>query len=354
MQRENGAGESRGGCLDRLCPMAKWVAATPAWECGVPRANDVGVLLQVNAGRLGDRWANTNEDNELTATEIGLWGSTRAASHLAEMTETNFADRRRGFVNRLLFVGLAVLLSAPQLSAQVQPPRPQSAGPESRAQLEARAAELEREAGSGDERERARKAAEAQALRTRLRDGDFHAGDRIVVKVDSGVLARADTFVVREGPLVEFPGLPAVPLAGVLHVELSDYLAQQLGRFFRDPQVQAYPLLRIAIFGPVGSPGYYTMPADILLSDAIMNAGGPGSNAKMDETVVKRGDREVIDERQVQRALVYGYTLSQLNLRDGDAVHIGGGNPKNWTQVLRAVSIGLGLAVTVYGISQRF
>jgi hypothetical protein len=96
------------------------------------------------------------------------------------------------------------------------------------------------------------------------------------------------------------------------------------------------------------------LPADVLLSDAIMMAGGPSTTARMEKTVVKRGEREVTDERTVQRALVYGYTLSQMNLRDGDAIHVGGANPRNWTNVLRAASIGLGLALSVYGISRQF
>jgi hypothetical protein len=42
-----------------------------------------------------------------------------------------------------------------------------------------------------------------------------------------------------------------------------------------------------------------------------------------------------------------------MNLRDGDAIHVGGANPRNWTNVLRAASIGLGLALSVYGISRQ-
>jgi hypothetical protein len=226
------------------------------------------------------------------------------------------------------------------------------AGPQNRADLEAEATRLEGVGQNGADSEKAR--AEAARIRARLRDGDFNTGDRVVVKVDSGVFAQADTFVVREGRLVEFPGLPAITLTGVLHAEISDYLTQQLSRYFRDPKVQAYPLLRVAIFGPVGSPGYYTLPADLLLSDAIMSAGGPGSSAKMDETVVKRGEVEVIDKRDMQRALVYGYTLSQMNIRDGDAIHVGGGTTRNWTSVLRAISIAVGLGFTVHRISKGF
>jgi hypothetical protein len=262
---------------------------------------------------------------------------------------------RPGYVKWLFvaFTMLAISVSATPLAAQ-EPERPTVAGPQTRADLESQAARLEQEASQGSAGSDT-KTAEAARIRARLRDGDFNTGDRVVVKVDSGVTARADTFIVREGRLVEFQGLPPITLTGVLHAELSEYLTQQLSRYFRDPNVQAYPLLRVAIFGPVGSPGYYSLPADLLLSDAIMSAGGPGSMAKMDESVVKRGEVEVIDKREVQRALVYGYTLSQMNIRDGDAIYIGGSTQqRNWTNVLRAVSIAVGLGFTVHRITKGF
>ena len=256
-----------------------------------------------------------------------------------------------GFVLALL-VGVALPLAGQQM---VPPPPPVQAGPESRADIEARATRLEQEAASAsNDEERASKAAEAAMLRVRLRDGDLKTGDRIVVQIDSGVVAQPDTFLVRGDQMIDFPGLPAISLAGVLHSELSDYLTQQLSRYFRDPKVQAYPMLRVAVLGPVGRPGYYSFPADVLLSDVIMNAGGPSGTAKMEETVVKRGEREVIDKRAVQRALVYGYTLSQMNVRDGDAIYVGGGTQRSWTNTLRAISIGLGLALTVYGVTKQF
>ncbi|HUF29660.1 MAG TPA: SLBB domain-containing protein [Gemmatimonadaceae bacterium] len=262
---------------------------------------------------------------------------------------------RSSFMRCLLVAGtvLAMSIGVTPILAQ-QPERPVVAGPQTRADLEAEASRLEQEAAQANASSDTR-AAEAARIRARLRDGDFNAGDRVVVKVDSGVMARADTFIVREGRLVEFQGLPPIALTGVLHAELSEYLAHQLSRFFRDPKVEAYPLLRVAIFGPVGRPGYYSLPADLLLSDAIMSAGGPGSMAKMDQSVVRRGTIEVIDKREVHRALVYGYTLSQMNIRDGDAIHIGGStSQRNWVNVLRTVSIGFGLVFTLHRVSRSF
>jgi protein involved in polysaccharide export with SLBB domain len=274
-------------------------------------------------------------------------------------THSFLAPSYRALAQRVaLGLVLTLAFAATPVSAQQPAPPSTPAGPQSRSDLEQQAARLEQEAANApSDADRTSKTAEAELIRTRLRDGDFRVGDRIVVSVDSGiagVAAQPDSFTVRDGRMVEFPGLPPISLTGVLHSEISDYLTQQLSRYFRNPSVNAYPLLRIAVLGPVANPGFYSLPADVLLSDAIMMAGGPSTTARMEKTVVKRGEREVTDERTVQRALVYGYTLSQMNLRDGDAIHVGGANPRNWTNVLRAASIGLGLALSVYGISRQF
>lgn len=322
--------------------------------CSVRRANDVEALPQVSPPCSGSTNHKLKARSGLSKVFQFRRRSTLSASIHADMqTIPHSAPSRPGFSHGLLVAAAILALSfvvAPTLAQQ--PARPPVAGPQNRADLDAEATRLEQVGQNGADSEKAR--AEAARIRARLRDGDFNTGDRVVVKVDSGVFARADTFVVREGKMVEFPGLPPITLTGVLHAEISDYLTQQLSRYFRDPKVQAYPLLRVAIFGPVGSPGYYTLPADLLLSDAIMSAGGPGSTAKMDETVVKRGEVQVIDKRDMQRALVYGYTLSQMNIRDGDAIHVGGVTRRNWTNVLRAMSIAIGLGFTVHRISKGF
>jgi hypothetical protein len=43
-----------------------------------------------------------------------------------------------------------------------------------------------------------------------------------------------------------------------------------------------------------------------------------------------------------------------MNVRDGDAIYVGGGTQRSWTNTLRAISIGLGLALTVYGVTKQF
>src|SRR5437763_1041624 len=92
-----------------------------------------------------------------------------------------------------------------------------------RSALEVRAARAESAATRDSEPDamRAGRLAEAAALRARLREGDFHVGDRIILAV-SGETALSNTFTVRAGNLLEIPTLPPVSLRGTLRSELHD------------------------------------------------------------------------------------------------------------------------------------
>ncbi len=161
------------------------------------------------------------------------------------------------------------------------------------------------------------------ALRERLTEGDFQGGDRIVLRVleDSTL---SDTFTVRPGRTLSLASLPEISLRGVLRSELEAFLTAQVGRFLRNPTVTAVSLVRIAVFGEVIRPGFYHVPADVLLSDVMMIAGGPTGNADTRKTFVRRGSEELMDREATRRALLAGRSLDQLNLHGGDEIVIGG------------------------------
>ncbi|HVE79178.1 MAG TPA: SLBB domain-containing protein [Gemmatimonadaceae bacterium] len=224
-----------------------------------------------------------------------------------------------------------------------------------RAMLERLAADAER--GATDQRldgdERAARAAEAAALRARLRDGDFRAGDRIVVVV-RGDSALRDTFTVRAGQVLSLPGAGDLPLSGVLRAELQDHVRTAIGRYIRNPVVQTTALLRVAVLGEVGQPGYYSLPADALISDAIMVAGGPTQRADLDRTRVRRGRDEFLRQKQTKAALSEGRTLDQLGLRAGDEIFVGPRRERNWTQIVQISMWVIGFAAGVYGGTRVF
>ena len=217
-----------------------------------------------------------------------------------------------------------------------------------RAALEAQAGEAERAAQdrklSAQLREFHR--GEGWLIRRRLTEGDFVVGDRIVVRV-VGEATLSDTFTVRAGPTLELGTLPPVSLAGVLRVELQPHLTTMLGRYIRQPEVTALPLVRVAVMGQVARPGYYYLPADMLLADVLMAAGGPAGNADLERSRIRRGDDALYSEEDVRIALADGMSLDALSLRSGDEFHLAERRRTDWAMVLRVASMVAGVVALI-------
>jgi protein involved in polysaccharide export with SLBB domain len=180
----------------------------------------------------------------------------------------------------------------------------------------------------GSESDRAR----ASELRTRLRDGDFHPGDRIGLVIE-GSVTQSDTIPVIAGSKVNLKDIGDVSLAGVLRSELQDKMAATISKYIKEARVRATPLVRLSILGPVGKPGYYFMPPDIPVTEAIMRAGGPAGTADLKKTVIRRGTEELYDSRSARSALDRGLTLDQLSLRDGDSIEVGTESKRGLAQI---------------------
>jgi protein involved in polysaccharide export with SLBB domain len=117
--------------------------------------------------------------------------------------------------------------------------------------------------------------------------------------------------------------------------------------------VHAEALTRIAVLGAVGRPGYYALPADILLGDAIMAAGGPSPNADVTRTIVRRGKSEVLSKGQVQAAIRDGRTLDRMDLRAGDEIVVAEKKQRNVMNMVYAATGVLSLALTLYALANR-
>jgi protein involved in polysaccharide export with SLBB domain len=224
---------------------------------------------------------------------------------------------------RLATAFLLAALSTPAIPAHAQTPDSRRAQA-SRAELEAHLGEIDQILSSAgySGRLRASKRSEAELLRQRLREGDFQVGDHIVLSIAEDTL-RSRTYTVGTGRTLAMPGMPEIPLTGVLRSELQTFLIEHLKRYIRDPEVRAQSLIRLSFFGAVGQPGFHHVPAEFLAGDAIMAAGGPSTVADPNKTVVRRAGVEIWGKDAFQDALVQGLTLDQLNLRAGDEFFIG-------------------------------
>jgi protein involved in polysaccharide export with SLBB domain len=254
-----------------------------------------------------------------------------------------------------LMAGLAAaLLVAPPVSAQEpwDPGRIQV----TRADLEALLRRLDSATVSPTYsqpiRDRAR--TEAAQIRARLAQGDFQVGDRISLVVE-GEQALSDTFAVRDGRVLRLPTVGDVALAGILRSELEDHLRVALAKYLRDPVVRARSLIRLSLLGEVGRPGFYVVPTDMVLSDALMLAGGPTGSANLTDVRIERSGQRVWGAAPLQDAIAQGRTLDQLDLRAGDQVVV----PKKKTGpfnegTVRTVSLVLSIPIAIFGLVQLF
>lgn len=239
---------------------------------------------------------------------------------------------------RVFATVLAVLLAGGQapLTAQVPTNWDPARLHVTRAELEDLLGQYEAVASSegysAGVREEARRSAER--IRLRLQRGDFRVGDRVVLQVENEE-ALPDTLVVEPGPSIILPNMGTISLDGVLRSELEQHLTREIGRYIRDPVVHAASMIRLSVEGALGSPGFYTFPSDMLLSEVLMVAGGP-REAKLDEIEIKRGEETLAEDEGVQQALQEGRSLDQLNLQAGDRILVPADEPSRfWTTALR-------------------
>jgi protein involved in polysaccharide export with SLBB domain len=192
-----------------------------------------------------------------------------------------------------------------------------------RDQLQAMLARFEQGARMQGYSDRIRQVArdEADLIRQRLEQGDMQVGDQIELNV-TGMPALSGTFTVTEGRVLLLPEIGAIELAGFLRSELPNGIREHLAGFIVDPQVIVRSMVRLSVWGAVGTPGYIVVPSDNLLTDVLASAGQPTATARQDEMQIKRGDDVIWDGEALQTAIIEGRTIDQLNLRAGDKIEV--------------------------------
>jgi protein involved in polysaccharide export with SLBB domain len=131
--------------------------------------------------------------------------------------------------------------------------------------------------------------------------------------------------------------------------DIQPYMAKQMGRFFRDPVVRARALVRISIEGEVTKPGFYAVPMDYVLGDAIQAAGGLTTMAKVGDLKINRGGQDLLQGKSFEYAVSHE-TVDQLGLRSGDRIVIP--RKADTESKVRTFSILLGIPVAIYAITQ--
>ncbi|HYS20511.1 MAG TPA: polysaccharide biosynthesis/export family protein [Gemmatimonadales bacterium] len=249
-------------------------------------------------------------------------------------------------ITRVTIAALVALLAAPRPAAGQEGDGSNALGlGATRQALEARAARLEQAAQSADA------VREAAAIRTRLSRGDFRVGDRILLAVE-GEPTLSDTFSVGLGGQLTLPLIGSVPLEGVLRSELHDYLTRRLARSVRDPEVRTRAFVRLSVQGAVTRPGYYGVPADAVLSDVLMAAGGTTQEANIGRLRIERDGKPIWEGKALQQAIAEGRTLDGAGLVAGDQVIVPRRGGTSAGDVLRFVGVLVTIPVTIYTLTR--
>jgi protein involved in polysaccharide export with SLBB domain len=258
----------------------------------------------------------------------------------------------RRFLLPLLLI--LTVVSAP--AARAQTPETWDAGrlQLTRGELELLLAKFE-EAGrsasySNEFRLRAKE--EADLVRERLRDGDFQVGDQVALSIE-GEQGMPVALTVGPGRVLTIPNFGELSLAGVLRSELQEKMHAHIAKYVQSPVLQTRSLIRLAVVGQVGRPGFYVLPAESLLSEAIMAAGGPAPTAEMNKARIERGVQRIWEGKVLHQALSDGRTLDQMSLRSGDQLVLpqsSGG----MSGMMRNVMLLPGLVVAITGLIALF
>lgn len=217
-----------------------------------------------------------------------------------------------------------------------------------RAELESQLETLKERLASDPDRPSRELERRIEQLRDRLQSGDFRAGDLVELRVRSDPDLTGSFSVNRQRQL-ELETLPSVDLGGVLYSEIESTLRDALDDYIRDPNVRARVLLRVAVVGGVNSPGYYDLSPSTTLSEALMQAGGPSQQAKLDEMEFRREGRDVLSRGE---GPVESLTLAELGARRGDQLYVP--PAESGTSVMGVLGVVSGLAGTAWAISRIF
>jgi polysaccharide export outer membrane protein len=173
----------------------------------------------------------------------------------------------------------------------------------------------------------------------------FQVGDRILLSVE-GDSSLSDTFTVVAGPALRLPQIGDISLANVQRSAIETYLTRELGRYINDPVVSARALIRISVMGEVAKPGFYALPIDLVLPDALMVAGGATQDARLEKLQILRGNSPVWGSAALQTEIARGATLDQLGVRAGDRIMVPRGRDPESKWRIGAMIIGA-VATTV-------
>ncbi len=149
-------------------------------------------------------------------------------------------------------------------------------------------------------------------------------GDELLIQV-WGQVTFNNRFTVDRSGSIYIPQVGTVHVAGITFGQMQDYLKSQMGRVFRnfDLNVNMGQLRSIQVFvvGQARRPGSYTISSLSTLINALFVTGGPTPQGSMRHIQLKRGGKVVVDF-DLYDLLEKGDKSKDVQLLPGDVIYI--------------------------------
>jgi protein involved in polysaccharide export with SLBB domain len=149
-------------------------------------------------------------------------------------------------------------------------------------------------------------------------------GDELLIQM-WGQVALNGRFIVDRSGNIYIPQVGTFRVAGLHYGQLQDYLKSQVGRVYRnfDLNVNMGQLRSIQVFvvGQARQPGSYTISSLSTLTTALFATGGPTPQGSLRHIQLKRGNATVVDF-DLYDLLLRGDKSKDAQLLPGDVIYI--------------------------------
>ena len=155
-------------------------------------------------------------------------------------------------------------------------------------------------------------------------------GDELLIQVWGQVTLNGRYIVDRSGSIY-IPQVGSVHVAGLSFAQMHDFLKAQMGRVFRnfDLNVNMGQLRSIQVFvvGQARRPGSYTISSLSTLVNALFATGGPTPQGSLRHIQLKRGGKVIVDF-DLYDLLLHGDKSKDEQLLPGDVIYIPPAGPQ--------------------------
>ncbi len=117
-----------------------------------------------------------------------------------------------------------------------------------------------------------------------------------------------------------------LPFVGIFYTNNKNFyqieteIVESYDSLYRNPELTVLALFKVNILGEVNAPGYYHVTEEENLSGILALAGGPTSDALLDELYLIRDDKEF--ELDFETIMEEGNTAGDIGLQSGDQIFV--------------------------------